>query len=147
MFENPFTLSDVSIEVIDTADRYMKAVLINTKNRYFRVLRKLERNGVTILELEKYESNLALEESGYAKVDSEWFVVGNERIAIEKSELTEALLSLTPIQLDVVLKSILLEKSQDELAREYGISKRMVRVGGFEHLCSIGDRYAIGEGM
>lgn len=127
MFDKPFTLSDIRIEVIDTADRYMKAVLINTKNRYFRVLRKHDRNGITVFELEKYESNLAYEESGFTGIDSESFVVGNETITLEKSELTEALLSLTSIQLEILLKSVLLEKSQDELAVEYSITKRMIR--------------------
>lgn len=127
MFDNPFTLSDIHIEVIDTADRYMKAVLINTKNRYFRVLRKHERNGITIFELEKYESNLAYEERGFKTIDSECFVVGKETITLEQSELTEALHILTPIQLDILLKSTLLEVSQEELAAEFGISKRMVR--------------------
>lgn len=127
MFDNKFTLSDIRIEVIETADRYMKAVLINTKNRYFRILRKMDRDGMTVLELEKYESNLAYEESGFAKIDSECFLVGGETITMERSDLTDALLTLTPIQLDVLLKSILLERSQEEIAVEYGISTRMVR--------------------
>lgn len=127
MFDNHFTLSDIRIEVIETADKYMKTVLINTKKRYFRVLRKMERNGITVFELEKYETNLAVEESGFAKIDNECFVIGGETIAMEKSELTEALRSLPPIQLDILLKSIILEKTQEELAAEYGITKRMIR--------------------
>ena len=127
MFGNPFTLSDIRIEVVDTADRYMKAVLINKKKRYFRVLRKHERNGITFIELDRYESNLAVEDNGFRSIDNEYFVVGKERIFLEKSELTEALHTLNPIQLDILLKSILLEQSQESLAAEYGISKRMVR--------------------
>lgn len=127
MFDNPFTLSDIRLEVIDTADRYMKAVLINTKNRYFRVLRKLEQNGITIFELEKYESNLTYEEKGFSEIDCESFVVGKETISLEKSELTEALHSLTPIQLEILLKTTLLEMTQETIAAEFGISKRMVR--------------------
>lgn len=127
MFDNPFSLSDIRIEVIDTADRYMKTVLINSKHRYFRVLRKQERYGITIFELEKYESNLAYEEAGYHKVDTEHFVVGNETITLERSELTEALLSLTPMQLEILLKSVFMDISQEKLAAEYGITKRMVQ--------------------
>lgn len=127
MFDNKFTLSDIRIEVIETADRYMKAVLINTKNRYFRLLRKIDRDGITVFELEKYESNLAYEESGFAKIDSECFLIGGETITMERSDLTDALLTLTPIQLGVLLKSILLERSQEEIATEYGITTRMVR--------------------
>ncbi len=127
MFDNKFTLSDICIEVIETADKYMKGVLINTKNRYFRILRKKDMDGITVFELEKYESNLAYEESGFARIDSECFLVGGETIVMERSELTDALLTLTPIQLDVLLKSVLLDRSQEEIAKEYGISTRMVR--------------------
>lgn len=127
MFDNRFSLADIHIEVINTADRYMKTVLINTKNRYFRVLRKLERNGITVFELERYETNLTYEENGFKEIDSECFMVGNEPILIEKSELTDALLCLTPLQLQILLKNVLLEKSHDELAAEYGVTKRMIR--------------------
>ena len=127
MNDNPFIISDIRIEVVDTADRYMKAVLINKKKRYFRVLRKHERNGITFYELEKFESNLASEENGFNKIDSECFTVGKDSISLEKSELTEALHTLSPIQLDILLKTVLLEQSQESLAYEYGISKRMVR--------------------
>ena len=121
MNDNPFIISDIRIEVVDTADRYMKAVLINKKKRYFRVLRKHERNGITFYELEKLESNLASEENGYNKIDSECFTVGKDSISLEKSELTEALHTLSPIQLDILLKTVLLEQSQESLAYEYGI--------------------------
>ena len=127
MFDNQFSLSDIRIEVIETADKYMKAVLINTKKRYFRILRKMERNGMTVFELEKYEANLSYEESGFAKIDNECFVIGEETIIMDRSELTEALRFLTPIQLEILLKSVLLEKTQEELAAEHGITKRMVR--------------------
>ena len=127
MLDNHFSLSDIHIEVIESADRYMKTVLINTKRRYFRVLRKLEKNGITVFELEKYESNLAYEESGFKGIDNESFVIGDETISIEKSELTEALLSLTPLQRQILLRSIFLEETQEALASEYGISKRMVQ--------------------
>ena len=127
MLDNPFTLADIRFELIDSADKYMKAVLINTKKRYFRVLRKRERNGITVFELEKYESNLAYEEAGFSEIDSEHFIVGRETISLEKSELTEALHTLKPIQLDILLKTILLGVSQEDLAIEYGVSKRMVR--------------------
>ncbi len=127
MLGNPFILSDISSDITDTADKYIKRVLINAKKRYFRILRKKNWNGVTVFELEKYESNMAYEESGFARIDSECFLVGGETIAMQRSDLTDALLTLTPIQLDVLLKSVLLDRSQEEIAQEYGITTRMVR--------------------
>lgn len=137
MFDNHFTLSDIHIEVIDTADKYLKGVLINTKHRYFRILRRHERDGITIFELEKYESNLAYEENGYHGVDSECFVVGNDTIVMEKSELTEALFSLTPIQRDILLRSVFTTISQKELAKEYGITVRMVQKHKFAAIAKL----------
>ena len=127
MTDTQFSLADIHIEVAETADRYIKAVLINAKKRYFRVLRKLERNGILIFDLEKYASNLICDEDGYSKVDNEIFVVGQELFTMEKSELTEALFMLTPTQRDILLRAILLRQSQEEIASVYGITTRMVR--------------------
>lgn len=127
MLGSLFSLSDIHIDVVDTADKYMKAVLINAKNRYYKMLRKLERNGVTIFELEKYETNLACEETGFALIDNEKFFVGSETITLEKSELTEALMTLTPTQLDILLKTVLLKIPQEEIAAQYDVSKRMIQ--------------------
>ena len=137
MYDDQFTLSDIRIEVIDTADKYMKGVLINTKHRYFRVLRKHERNGITIFELEKYDSNLAYEEQGYHGVDNECFVVGNETIEMERSDLTDALLSLTSIQRDILLKSVFTNDTQKSLAKEYGITVRMVQKHKFAAIAKL----------
>ena len=127
MVDGSFSLSDIHIEVVETADKYMKAVLINTKKRYFRVLHKHKQKGITFYELEKFESNLAYEEKGFHTIDSEKFLVGKEHISLEKSQITEALHTLSPIQLDILLKTIFLKQSQEQLAFEYGISKSMVR--------------------
>lgn len=127
MKRNQFTLSDITADLIEHADMYMKKVLINTKRRYFRKLRKIEKNGVTILELEKYETNLIYEEMGFEKADTTYFDVNGNPIPITKTELAEALLCLTELQLQILLKSEVLELTPDELAKEYGISKRMLR--------------------
>ena len=127
MIDTQFSLADIHTEVMETADRYIKAVLINAKKRYFRVLQKLERNGILIFDLEKYASNLFCEEDGYSKVDNEIFIVGQELFTMEKSELTEALFMLTPTQRDILLRAILLRQSQEEIASIYGITTRMVR--------------------
>ena len=53
--------------------------------------------------------------------------MGGETIEMERSIRTDALRTLTKIQLDVLLKSVLLEMSQEEIAAEHGITTRMVR--------------------
>ena len=58
MKKQQFTLSDITADMREHTDQYIKRVLINKKNRYFRKLRKIKKDGVTILELDKYETNL-----------------------------------------------------------------------------------------
>ena len=127
MLDNSFQLSDICIEVIETADRYIKAVLINTKKRYFKVLRRFAQNGITFLELEKIETSYACPDDGFVLVDSECFAVGDEMVILEKSDLTDALHNLTPMQLDVLLRLTFQNGTQEELAAEYGVSKRMIQ--------------------
>ena len=127
MLDNHFTISDISDEVIDTAHKYIISVLINKKFRFFRIIKKEERSGNSFLEIEKVAEIIGYEELGYRTVDRKCYPVGKKVVFLERSELTDALDALTAIQLDVILRSVFSEIRQEELAREYGISKRMVQ--------------------
>lgn len=122
-----FSISDIHEDVLHTADKYMKKVLINAKHRFYRVLRKHNPNGYPHYELERCSSVLAYEEPGFLFADSETFDLGEERICLERSELTEALLSLSKRQLDIILQLVFLKKTQEQIATELGISTRMIR--------------------
>lgn len=127
MKNNQFTLSDITADMREHTDQYIKRVLINKKNRYFRRLRKLEKDGITILELDKYESNLIYEDPGFDEMNVTCFVVNENYIPISKTELADALLSLTELQFQILMNLEVLGVSADELSKEYGISKRMLR--------------------
>lgn len=127
MVTNRLKVSDIDTEMKEIADKYIKTVLINAKRSYYRVLRKNEREGMSAYDLTICKSNLFIEEKGYSEIDMECFCVDCELFAIEKSELTDALLSLTRLQLEILLKSVLTDKSQAEIAAQYGITTRMVR--------------------
>lgn len=127
MVTNRLKVSDIDTEMKEIADKYIKAVLINAKRSYYRVLRKNEREGMSAYDLTICKSNLFIEEKGFSEIDMECFCVDCELFAIEKSELTDALLSLTRLQLEILLKSVLTDKSQAEIAAQYGITTRMVR--------------------
>lgn len=58
MKKTAFTIHDINEELILSVDSYLRTVIINKKRHYFRKITKLSRNGITMLELEKYESNL-----------------------------------------------------------------------------------------
>lgn len=106
MLGNPFVLSDISSDITDTADKYIKRVLINAKKRYFRILRKKDWNGVTVFELEKYGSNMVYEESGFTRIDSECFMVGGKTIAMQRSDLTDALLTMKRPEFQEMLRQL-----------------------------------------
>ena len=127
MKKQQFTLSDITADMREHTDQYIKRVLINKKSRYFRRLRKLEREGITVLELDKYETNLTYEDPGFENVDVSCFVVNERIIPITTAELSNALLSLTKLQFQILMKIEVLEMSPEELSKEYGISKIMLR--------------------
>lgn len=127
MFDKHFSLSDISDEVVDTAHKYLISVMLNKKFRLFRIIKKEERYGKSFLEIEKVAEIIGYEELGYRKVDRKCYPVGNKLVLLERSELTEALDALTPMQLNVILRSVFSEITQEELAKEYGVSKRMIQ--------------------
>lgn len=122
-----FSLSDIHEDVLHTSDKYMKKVLINAKHRFFRNSQEGDPSGHPHYELEQCQAVLFYEESGFLLADSEVFDIGGERIRLERSELTEALLTLSKQQLDIILQLVLLKTPQEQLAAEFGISDRMIR--------------------
>ena len=127
MTDNYFSLSDIHEDVLHTSDKYMKKVLINAKRRFFREFQKSDPMGHPHYELERCQAVLSYEEIGFLLADSEAFDIGGERIRLERSELTDALLTLSKQQLDIILQLVFLETPQEQLAAEFGISDRMVR--------------------
>lgn len=127
MFDNRFSLSDISDEVVDTAHRYIISVLLNRKFRYFRNGKKKKRKMYSFLQIEQVEEIIGCEELGYRRVDRECYHAGDILVFLERSELTEALDELTSIQRDVILRSVFTKITQEELSKEYGITKRMVQ--------------------
>lgn len=122
-----FSLSDIHEDVLHTSDKYMKKVLINAKRKFYRDLPKGDPTGRPHYELERCQAVLSYEEDGFLLADSETFDVGGQRIRLERSDLTDALLTLPMQQLDIILQLVFLKKPQEQLAAEFGISDRMIR--------------------
>lgn len=127
MFDDFFTLHDIQYEVVSAADKYIKIVLINAKNKYFRTSQRTQKNRLHLLKISLDDCNQAFANSLFSIIDPEYYHLGDEIIQLDKSDLTDAMQSLTPIQLAVFLQSALKSKSQKELAAEYGVSKRMIQ--------------------
>ena len=70
MGKSAFTMRDINDALKSSADLYLRTVIINKKRHYIRRITKISRNGITFLELEKYESNLTYPKIyGNAKVN------------------------------------------------------------------------------
>ena len=68
MKKKTFTLHDITEDLASSADSYLRTVIINKKRHYIRKITKLTRHGITMLELEKFESKLSYNESYFNKV-------------------------------------------------------------------------------
>lgn len=122
-----YTESDISKEMKEAVGKYIKTVLINAKRNYYHALCKIDKYGISIYDFGKIEANYSCEDKGFSQIDMECFWLDGEPLVMEKSNLTDALQCLTRLQLEILLKTVLTDKSQTEIAEQYGISTRMVR--------------------
>lgn len=126
MKKTTFTLHDINKEVILSADSYLRTVIINKKRHYIRRITKLSRHGIAMLELEKYESNLICNDSYFSTSGVTYFSVNGQHIPIRIPEISEALSELSEIHLQILLQSAVLQITIEDMAKEFGISKRMI---------------------
>ena len=128
MEKSAFTLHDINEELKLTADVYLRTVLINKKRHYIRRITKLSRNGITFLELEKYESNLTYNDNYFTKIGTTYFYSRGKYIPIKTPELAEALSKLSELHLQIILQTFILNVRIEDIAKEYGISRSMIYV-------------------
>lgn len=91
MEKSAFTLHDINEELKLSADSYLRTVIINKKRHYIRRITKLSRNGITFLELEKFESNLVYIDNCFSKIGTTYFYSRGKYVPIKTPELAEAL--------------------------------------------------------
>lgn len=128
MEKSAFTLHDINEELKLTADVYLRTVLINKKRHYIRRITKFSRNGITFLELEKYESNLVYNDDYFNKIGTTYFYAKGNHIPIRNPELADALSELPELYLQIVLQTIILDVRLEDLAKEFHISRSMMYV-------------------
>lgn len=128
MKQKAYTLHDINDKVADSADLYLRTVIINKKRQYIRRITKLSRHGISMLELEKYESNLAYNENYLNCYEVTYFYVKGQYIAIRIPEIAEALSILPEIHLQVLMQSTVLKIPIADIAKEFGVSKRMINI-------------------
>ena len=126
MKKQVYSLHDISEEVIKSADSYLRTVIINKKRRYIRKITKLSRNGISMLELEKYQSNLAFNDKYFENTEITYFYINDVCITITIPELAEALKMLSEIHLQVLMQTSVLQMTISDVAKELGVTKRTI---------------------
>ena len=121
-----FSLEDISVELLDYVDRYLKTVISNTKRRYYRKIKRAREYGIVFVELDKYADDLRYDDPGLEQVLCQMIDVQEINIPVLNPELAEALRSLTETQRLVLLKNVVLNIPMKQIALELGVSIGMV---------------------
>ena len=120
--KNNFSLEDITSELLDYVDKYLKTVISNTKRRYYRNKKRSLKYGIVFVELDKYAEDLHYDDPGIEQALCQWI-----KIPVLNPELADALRSLTEKQRLVLLKNVVLKIPMKQIALELGISISMVK--------------------
>ena len=121
-----FSLEDISEELLDYVDKYLKTVISNAKRRYYRKTKRPRKYGIVFVELDKYAEDLHYDEPGFEQALCQLIDVQWVKIPILNPELADTLRSLTETQRLVLLKNVVLKIPMKQIALELGISIGMV---------------------
>ena len=121
-----FSLEDISEELLDYVDKYLKTVISNAKRRYYRKTKRPRKYGIVFVELDKYAEDLHYDEPGFEQALFQLIDVQGVKIPILNPELADTLRSLTETQRLVLLKNVVLKIPMKQIALELGISIGMV---------------------
>ena len=121
-----FSLEDISEELLDYVDKYLKTVISNAKRRYYRKTKRPRKYGIVFVELDKYAEDLNYDEPGFEQALCQLIDVQGVKIPILNPELADTLRSLTETQRLVLLKNVVLKIPMKQIALELGISIGMV---------------------
>ena len=117
-----FSLEDISEELLDYVDKYLKTVISNAKRRYYRKTKRPRKYGIVFVELDKYAEDLHYDEPGFEQALCQLIDVQGVKIPILNPELADTLRSLTETQRLVLLKNVVLKIPMKQIALELGIS-------------------------
>lgn len=122
-----FSVSDISDDLIQYTDMYMKKVIINAKRHYYREKSKIQKHGIVFVDLETFAENLGYEDIGFEKVLCQYIEVKGIQVPVHNPDLAIALLALTEIQRSVLIQNVVLDITLKQIAYDLKISERMVR--------------------
>ena len=107
------------------ADAYLKKVLLNTKRKFFRRLRRPAKYGITFVRLDSYEEE-PFEEFGYEKALCQYIDVLGSRVPVYSPNLYDALMSLSERQRITLIGNVVLGIPMERIAQILGVYIRTV---------------------
>ena len=131
-----FSLENITSELLDYVDKYLKTVISNTKRRYY---------GIVFVELDKYAEDLHYDDPGLEKALCQLIDVQGIKIPVLNPELADALRSLTETQRLVLLKNVALKIPLKQIALELGVSIGMVEKHKKNAICAIKRRMSVDD--
>lgn len=119
-----FSDKDVSENMIDHTDKYIRKTIINAKNSYYQNIYKLHKKGIVILDIDDYKDSLGYTDIDFEKADGNSFIVEGYEINISELQLFDALSSITEKQREVLFMNVIFGVPLSKIAATYGISIR-----------------------
>lgn len=142
MKKQGFVLDNINEDLLHTADKYIKKVIINTRNTYLRKKLKLKNSGIIFLSVETLDE-IPSEENNFIDKYCCYIKECDVSIPVENPQLAEALLSLTEKQRSVLLRHVVLKIPISKIALSMGISQRMAELHKQRALKNIKERMNI----
>ncbi len=121
-----YKLSDINEELIELADKYIKAVISNSKIDAVRKKERRKKSEFIIYRIDNFPEELIYEEPSFENLFLQRFQVNDINFFINNDNLIEALLHLTDIQRKILFQTEIAQKTQREIAKEMGISFQMI---------------------
>ena len=80
--KNNFSLEDITSELLDYVDKYLKTVISNTKRRYYRNKKRSLKYGIVFVELDKYAEDLHYDDPGIEQALCQWIDMQGIKIPV-----------------------------------------------------------------
>lgn len=135
-----FFIEDITFEMIDFCDRYIKKVITNAKHRFYRSKSYIGGHGLIIVDFDSAINQIPFEEKGFDEIFTTYITINDIPIPVHNPDLAEILLELPEVQRMIVLRTIVLGEKLTDIAKELGVSVPMVTKHRKKALATIKER-------
>ena len=120
------SIENLTFEHIDFCDCYIKKVISNAKRYFYRPKIKIKKHNIILLNLDTQLETLQYEDREFENIFTTHIWINKTDIPVHNSDLAEALLELSEIQRESVLRSVVLGDKLIDIARDNKVSVPMI---------------------